>query len=220
MFKQTILITFRPEADEGARSALLTRAQAAVSAELSIFASTLPDSYMGGDVVWHLHFASREAWEASAAEATLEILEKDPSVFRIDAAAYEPRRNGVRQPTLSNGVYRTLFVNVAAGTASPTIAQFEDELASMPDYIPEIVNWAINPTVASRGDVAWTHVWEQEFADIGGLIGPYMTSAYHWSWIDRWFDPEMPCQIVGSGLLRHSASVLSASVMASYRTQS
>jgi len=125
----------------------------------------------------------------------------------------------VRRPVLSNGVYRTLFVNVAAGTSPETIARFEDELASMPEYIPEIVNWAMNPTVASRGANQWTHVWEQEFADISGLIGPYMTSAYHWSWVDRWFDPEMPCQIVGSGLLRHSASVLLSSVMASYGPQ-
>jgi hypothetical protein len=220
VFKQTVLITFRPETAESARSELLSRAGSAVSADLSIFASTLPDSFMGGDVVWHLHFASREAWEASAAEATLDILTKEPSIVGIDAAAYEPRRNGVRQPTLSNGVYRTLFVNVAAGTSPETTAQFEDELAAMPEYIPEIVNWAMNPTVASCGDAPWTHVWEQEFADISGLIGPYMTCAYHWSWVDRWFDPEMPSQIVGSGLLRHSASVLPSSVMAFYGTQS
>jgi hypothetical protein len=39
-------------------------------------------------------------------------------------------------------------------------------------------------------------VWEQEYADVDGVRVAYLQHPYHWSGVDRWFDPEMPCAIV------------------------
>jgi len=217
MFKQTALITWKPDSSPDARQSLLDRAHAMVAADLSLFAQTVPASHRGGDIVWHLHFPDRTTWELSAANRALDMLTADSLTASVDAVAYEPYRHATAQPSLRSGIYRTLFVNIAPAATAADVRQFEDELAGMPDHIPEILNWAINATVASRGGEApWTHVWEQEFADIGGLTGSYMTSPYHWAYVDRWFDPEMPGRIVDDTLLRHSASVLEESVMALY----
>jgi hypothetical protein len=85
----------------------------------------------------------------------------------------------------------------------------------MPAYIPEILNAALSPAVAARGVRNWSHVWEQEFAEIGSLTGAYMASAYHWSHVDRWFDPEMPNCIIDTRLC-HSASTLPRGVIVQY----
>ena len=54
--------------------------------------------------------------------------------------------------------------------------------------------------------------WEQEYADIGGLMGPYMLHPYHWAVIDRWFDPECPDWIVNTRLC-HSFAAFGAPVL-------
>jgi hypothetical protein len=42
----------------------------------------------------------------------------------------------------------------------------------------------------------WTHVFEQEFTDVEGLMGPYLMHPIHWAVVDRWFDPECPEVII------------------------
>lgn len=33
-------------------------------------------------------------------------------------------------------------------------------------------------------------MFEQEFADVEALMGPYLMHPVHWAVVDRWFDPE------------------------------
>ncbi|WP_181008511.1 Dabb family protein [Sphingomonas montanisoli] len=215
MFKQTALITFAPDSDAGARDALIARATAQVQADLNYVGDGLPVSFNGGDKVWHTHFANEAAWVASGIDAVLDAIEADPIVQQLDAAAYAVSRFSVPQPALANGVYRALFLSFFK-TVDPAIEkQFGDEVAAMPDYIDTIVNWALNPVVKARGAKRWHYVWEQEYASLDGLRGLYMSSAYHWGHVDRWFDCEMPEFMVDDRLC-HSASTLTNSVMADY----
>lgn len=82
----------------------------------------------------------------------------------------------------------------------------------MAKYIPAIRNWRFSNVIEAGGDLNWTHVWEQEYADIGGLMGPYMLHPFHWALIDRWFDPECPDWIVNIHLC-HSFAALGAPVL-------
>ena len=72
----------------------------------------------------------------------------------------------------------------------------------MPRYIGTIRNWAYHRVDdgAIVGPRRWTHVWEQEYADIGGLRGEYMLNPYHWGYVDPWFDPESPTRVVRPGV--------------------
>lgn len=83
--------------------------------------------------------------------------------------------------------------------------------------IPEILNWRLSRAEAlpwNQSDVApWTYVWEQEFAKLEDLLGPYMTHPHHWAHIDRWFDPESGIQAVDTRL-SHAFSPLQESLIA------
>lgn len=87
-------------------------------------------------------------------------------------------------------VYRTLLLRVQPDTPEATIARFERELSSMPRYLPTIRAWQLSRVTAAVGTSSWTHVFEQEFADVEALMGPYLMHPIHWAVVDRWFDPE------------------------------
>lgn len=217
MFKQIVLITFRAERDASSRAEFSAGLEGRVAADFTYLGAGLPASHRGGDLVWHLHFADEAAWRASGVEAVLDQIAADPGIAELDSAAYAVKRFGVGDAGLRNGVCRVLLVAAVAEASAAARQDFANELAAMPDYIPEIINWGMNTVTASRGERQWTHVWEQEFAVVEHLTGPYMTNPYHWAFIDRWFDSEMPEQIIPNGDLRHSASTLEASVIARYR---
>ena len=217
MFKQTALITWRADVPQAERTALLDRAEALSGAEFAFRGAGLtPPSWRGGDVVWHLHYASQAAWAVSGAQEALDAVEADASVQTVDAAAYLVTRRGVRDSMLTNGIYRTLLVAVEPHATQLHRLEFAEDTARMPEHIPEIVNWALNEVIAARGAKRWTHVWEQEYGRLEDLTGPYLQSPYHLFHVDRWFDAEMPCNIIAVDGIRHSASSLPASVIAHY----
>ena len=77
-------------------------------------------------------------------------------------------------------------------TDADTVARFEDELSSMARYIPAIRAWQLSRVDDAIGTSQWTHVFEQEFSDVDGLMGPYLMHPIHWAVVDRWFDPNAP----------------------------
>ncbi|MEU8530977.1 Dabb family protein [Streptomyces sp. NPDC048629] len=89
------------------------------------------------------------------------------------------------------------------GTPPETVARFEADVMGMPEHITAIRAWALSRVTTDVGRPAparWTHVWEQEFADVDGLTGDYLLHPYHWTYVDRWFDPELPTSIVSPAL--------------------
>jgi hypothetical protein len=71
-----------------------------------------------------------------------------------------------------------------------TVVAFENELAAMPRYVPTITAWQLSRADQTLGPTQWTHVFEQEFTSVDGLMGPYLMHPIHWASVDRWFDPE------------------------------
>ena len=65
----------------------------------------------------------------------------------------------------------------------------------MPRYVRDVTAYALN-----RPSERWARppgpVFEQEFTDERGLMGPYLMHPIHWARVDRWFDPECPEFIV------------------------
>lgn len=215
MFSLVALIGWRNGADPAAGAERVRALSRTIPADRCSVAASLPASRGAGDLVWRMLFADAEAWAASGAEAALDRLSADAGVASLDAAAYRLRGVGVRRPELKDGVYRALLVSLDEGTPEATADAFSRDVAAMPDHIPQILNWALSPVAWFRGAKRWTHVWEQEFATVGDLTGPYMTHPYHWAHVDRWFDPEMPEQVVAVNAIRHSVSALETSLLAS-----
>ena len=137
----------------------------------------------------------------------------DAIVSESDVVRFEPQSSSLPAPGMRDFVKRTLFLRVLPETPKETQARFEDDLRRMPAYVSTIRNWALSRCDPSLHETPWTHVFEQEFDDVEGLLGEYMGSAFHWGYIDGWFDPECPQRIVDTRLA-HVFCEASTSVLA------
>ncbi|WP_322075736.1 Dabb family protein [Burkholderia cepacia] len=147
----------------------------------------------------------------SAANGTADFaaLAQLPGIVRIDGAVCRAIGGGLREPALRDGVWRTLMLRVRPQAGAAQVAALERELLRMPAYMPGIRNWRLS-RIASPG--AWTHVWQQEFARVGDLLGEYLMHPYHWGWVDRRFDAESPDWTVDA--ISHAFCPLASSLLA------
>jgi hypothetical protein len=185
----------------------LREAAARSGAVSSVVQPTLPGSRNGGDVLVHLRFRNQEDWTASDFDSIL----TDPAIVHANGITY--RGTSVRSGGDDVGsVYRALLLRICPEADPETVAAFENELAMMPDYVPTITAWQLSRVESAIGDSAWTHVFEQEFTNVEGLMGPYLMHPIHWAVVDRWFDPETTDVIVRDRIC-HSFCELSAPVL-------
>lgn len=153
---------------------------------------TLPGVRNGGDILIHLQFPDRD--RRADAAAKLDSLLAQPAVRHCNGATY----SGTRNPGADGDgtVYRALLLRVRPGTDEATVRRFEDDLRLLPRYVRTIHSWQLSRVEDAVGASPWTHVFEQEFTDVDGLMGPYLMHPIHWAYVDRWFDPECPDMIV------------------------
>lgn len=181
----------------GRRDRLLTELRGAASeigAQRVLVEPTLPGSRNGGDILMHLRFRDRSEWTSAAGKFN-DVL-RDSAVGHINAAGYTGSPVSTDRSAEPGMVYRTLLLRVAPETDDATIARFEADLQLMPKYVRTITAWQLSRVEHATGDSAWTHVFEQQFTDVDGLLGPYLMHPIHWAYVDRWFDPESPDVIV------------------------
>jgi hypothetical protein len=197
MFKLTKLISVNPAAGAEGRakveSALNAAAKPGGNVVRSMLNPTLPDVYNGGDYIWHVQFADLPAyrtWQGARGKAAEAVLADKGLVSNVESAAYEGGKSGSKSGGLDAGTYRTLFLNVNQAPSEDAVKRFDFETYEMGVYIPTILNWQVSRVLEGSGSRPWTHIWEQEYKDLSGLLGAYMLHPHHWAWIDRWYDPE------------------------------
>ena len=187
MYSVTRLIDIADEDRDRVLAAVRIAAEA-TGAHHHLVEPTLPGSRNGGDVLVHLWFESRRQWLAAADDFATAL--QGTGITRVNGATYPgtPTRTDDEPGT----VYRALLLRVLPATDAATLARFEAELSAMPHYIPAIKAWQLSRVDDAIGTSPWTHVFEQEFRDLDGLMGPYLMHPIHWAVVDRWFDPECP----------------------------
>lgn len=179
---QVVIEQLRPKLDTTAASRIVAGA-------------TLPGVINGGDVIVHLQYADQEAWLAQrdVLDKTLDAI----ATTRIDGVDYAGGPAGVRDGyTGGADVYRTLLIHAEGSDGA--LAQFSADTLCMPRYVQSMLAWRLSPVDRAIGPTPWTHVWEQEYRDLDGLLGEYMLHPVHWAVVDRWFDPEFPDFVVRS----------------------
>jgi hypothetical protein len=165
---------------------------AAAAAPCWIVQPTLLGTRNGGDVLVNMRFDDEPQWRSVERDFARAL--ESVAITRVVGACYSGVATRVGGST--GTVYRTLLLRTVPGTADDTIARFEDELRSMPRYVNTIIAWQLSRVDEAIGTSQWTHVFEQEFTDLDGLMGPYLMHPIHWAVVDRWFDPECPDVIV------------------------
>ncbi len=170
--------------------------------------ATLPRALNGGQLMWRLSFSSEaDYWachRSSVWRSKVALALAPERGLSIDAAAYDSKFADTSRPRQSRRIWRCLMLALEPYAGAADTRQLERDLMLMPRYVETIGNWALGRAVSSQGRRSWTHVWEQEFDDVQGLEGPYMTHPIHWGLVDAWFDPECPQRIVDP-LLIHAA---------------
>ena len=199
------LLHLRPAVSDAERGQLERALESAAAGSISSLARNLPGTMNGGDYTWDLAGAS-----ASQAIEGLPVSLR-ALVARHDEVELEPIAGGLRAPGLANPIKRTLLLRVLPDAPPAAVAEFERALLAMPDHIGAIRNWCLSRASSSRK--GWTHVWEQDFAEVSGLADDYMNHPIHWSVVDPWFHLEDPRCVVAPVLAhvfcRAQRSVLS-----------
>ena len=179
------------EGDRGRVLGAVSGAAAATGARHQLVEPTLPGVRNGGDILVHLRFDTEGQWRS--VETDFAAMLTDPAITRVNGACYSGETSRGAQ---AGTVYRALLLRVLPGTEAHVVDRFEDELRLMPRYVNTITAWQLSRVEEAVGTSEWTHVFEQEFTDVDGLMGPYLMHPIHWAVIDRWFDPECPDVIV------------------------
>jgi len=194
VFKLTKLISANPDCVGSVVDGLNAAARNSASVVRSLLSPTLDGSINSGNLVWHLQFPDRtafRAWEKDPGSGmrAAALLADKALVSQVESIAYQGGRAG-RKRALDKGVYRMLWINVNRAADEAAIAQFEAETFEMGLYISGIANWQISRVDEASGTRSWTHVWEQEYENLDGLMKSYMMHPHHWGWVNRWYDPE------------------------------
>lgn len=192
MFKVTRLVHLAD--GPGTAGPLSGRIRTALTGAARVLvAPTLPGSRNGGDILVHAQFATEQSWADS--EPALDAALADTAVSRVDGVDYRSG-SAPQAPRCTSSVYRTLLIAVDPATPAAVVADFEADLLLMPRYVDTIAAFQLSRPRRAVGVSRWTHVFEQEFTDEKGLMGPYLMHPIHWARVDRWFDPECPEHIV------------------------
>lgn len=208
MFSVTRLLDVAQD-DRAAVLDAVRAAAEATSAQHRLVEPTLPGARNGGDVLVHLRFHSEDQWCSVAADFTAALA--DQRITRVNGANYAGTAS--RNNDSSASVYRALLLRVRPGTSADAVARFEHDLLTMPRYVSTMAAWQLSRVGEPVGTTAWTHVFEQEFTDVEGLMGPYLMHPIHWAVVDRWFDPECP-EVIITDRVCHSFCELRSPVLA------
>jgi hypothetical protein len=203
MFNALIIPTFAPRQSEAACKVLETATERLPGLVSSMFAPTLPNVYNGGDAIWRGSFADAAACDAAFAsdawKPAAAVLTDRNLVTHVDRATFATGLSGERVQT--PGLYRVALFCANVRPDEDRLQSFGEETAALAEHVRTIGRWQLSTTRDGDGLRQWTHVWEQEYADLDGLNGAYMLHPSHWARAERWFDPEYPDYLVDTMLV-------------------
>lgn len=169
-----------------------------------LLAPTLPGTYAGGDFIWRVSFPDRAAANAAlgseAGKAALALIADESLVTSLDQVAFTTGAQGGTAHAPA-GLYRAALFCADRNPTSERLSAFAHDTLDMPKHVRTIVRWELSEAGEASGMMDWTHVWEQEYPDLGGLNGAYMLHPVHWAHVERWFDTEYPDYLVSPRLV-------------------
>ncbi|WP_408898865.1 Dabb family protein [Nocardioides sp. R1-1] len=195
------------EAQLGALAAVLARAVELPGIDAAVLSANYVADYGAGHFTWDLVYPDRATAEAARTsplwtDVLLPAL--DEHCAARSALGLETVGAGGRDPGLKDGVKRTALFRLLPGVSADVADAFARDTLAMPAHIPAIRNWRLSRAVPLAWDAGpgapWTFVWEQEYADLDGLVVDYMVHPHHWAHVDRWFDVESGAQVVDPAL--------------------
>jgi hypothetical protein len=221
MYNWVFVVEYAKSLDATGRDAATAKFQAAMKAlpgAVSPIAQPSPQNQFklnGGDLVCRAAFPNRGGYQSAAnsdpGKQLRALMDDKNTVASLNEVTYNGGLSGgtPSSPT----IYRVAFFYANVDPSSDRLDQFRKETSLMPKYIKTIQRWQLS-TISSpdtaKGLHPWTHVWEQEYAQLAGLTGTYLMHPDHWAHVDRWFDPEYPEFLVDPVLMNTFCPITSS----------
>lgn len=198
-----------------AAASIRSRLQGLPGVVASMAERTLPGVYNGGDLICRAVFKNGGIYKAATVSPEgrklRSMLDDKSTVPALNEVTYNGGLSGgtPNSPT----VYRVALFYANVNPTRERLDQFRTQTAAMPRYIKSIQRWQLSTTDSGTGLHPWTHVWEQEYATLGGLTGTYIMHPEHWSNVERWFDPEYPEWLVDPVLVHTFCNITKPAIV-------
>lgn len=194
MFSAVFMATFVEGADDATKDQFTAEAKAAAEAVSPVFlADKVYEPPMpGGDFVCEVGFADQAAYEAAKgteAWAALKALFADSS--RIANCEFVAYGDGslTLQETEHSTCHRILIFSLREGADPAMVEKMEATMNNMTTQVPGLLNCKFARVVESEGTDDWAYAYECDFDDMGTFLGKYMTTPFHFLYIDKFFEP-------------------------------
>lgn len=194
MFSGVFAVTFAEGMDDAAKDQFVADARTAAAAVSDVFLAdkVLEPPMPGGDFVCEVGFADQAAYDAAkggAAWGDLKALMTDPSkVANCEFLAYG-EGDLLLQEKENSTCHRILFFSIREGADPAMIEKMEAHMNDMADHVPGLRNCKFARVVEAEGTDEWAYAYECDFDEPMSFLGKYMTTPFHFLYVDKFFEP-------------------------------
>lgn len=192
MFSAVYMVTFSEGAADEAKSEFAQKATLAAQAVSDIFLATETFGVMpGGDYFIEVGFIDQQAYEQAKAQSgwgDLQALVGDEVVATCEFAAFGDG-SLILQEKERSACHRVLIFDLIENPDSDMVAKMETVMNDMADHVPGLLNCKFSHIVEASGAHDWKYAFECDFDDPSSFTGKYMTTPFHFCYIDKFFEP-------------------------------
>ena len=193
MFSALYMVTFADGVADDQKKSFSDEARAAAAAVSDVNIATETFGVMpGGDYFAEVGFADQDAYEAKKAESAwtdLQALMHDET--RVAATEFAAYGEGTLtlQEKKASGCHRVLMYDLIDDPDPAMVEKMESVMNDMCDHVPGLLNCKFARIVESSGTHDWKYAFECDFDDPSSFTGKYMTTPFHFCYIDKFFEP-------------------------------
>lgn len=193
MFSALFMITYAEGAGEEAKGAFAQEAAAAAQAVSSVNIATETLGVMpGGDYFIEVGFEDQEAYEQAKSTdswaALLGLLDDGSLISACEFAAYGEGALLLQEKERS-GCHRVLMFDLIDDPDPAMVTKMESVMLDMADHVPGLLNCKFARVVEASGTHDWKYAYECDFDDPSTFTGKYLTTPFHFCYIDKFFEP-------------------------------
>lgn len=205
MFSALFAVTFAEGVDDAAKDQFVADARQAAEAVSSVYLAdkVLEPPMPGGDFVCEVGFADQAAYEQAKGQASWEALDAlmhdGGKVANCEFIAYGEGTLTL-QETEKSACHRVLFFSLRDGADPAMVEKMESVMNDMTAHVPGLRNCKFAPVVESSGTDEWAYAYECDFDDPMTFLGKYMSTPFHFLYIDKFFEPACGEWVVNTNL--------------------
>lgn len=193
MYSAVFMVTFAEQASDAARASFKqeVKANADALSGVNIMGDVLPYAFGGGDYLLELGFALKSDYEAAKqlpAWAALNALMADTAVVdHFEFVAYGEGNLNITSDQAK--CHRVLIYEIVPDAKPEMLEKMERIMPDMCHYIPGLLNCKLAKVEESSGTMKWGYAFECDFDDPMTFLTNYNYRPYHWSNVDKFFEP-------------------------------